>query len=66
MTDSRQKTYRRLLKLELIDEHNLPFSNEDFEWIADNVEELLQQRFEVKVDAIDLEKLEDKDGDNPK
>lgn len=53
--DSRITPANRKLILEIKDNTPVPFSNKDLEWIAENIEDLLQKRFDLIVDNITVE-----------
>lgn len=53
--DTRTKIIRRTLTIDLLDSTVIEFSKEDLEWIGEQIEYVLQQRFVVKVDLISCE-----------
>jgi len=53
--DSRIKILTRILKIELLDECHLDFTQDDLEWIGEQIEFILQQKFTVKVNLITCE-----------
>jgi hypothetical protein len=55
--DIRRKIKCRQIILDLADNTNTPFSKQDLEWIAENIEVLLQQRYDVKIECIDIKDL---------
>lgn len=54
LADIRVKLQRRIITIEIIDHTPIPFSALDLEWIGDAVEDVLQQRYNVTVDVVDV------------
>ena len=53
--DVRVTPTRRIITIEILDNTPIPLTSKDMEWLGDAVEDLLRQRYDVTVDAIDVE-----------
>lgn len=54
MDDIRRKIISRQIILDIEDYTNIEFSDKDLEWIAENIECLLQQNYDIKVENIEV------------
>ena len=54
MNDIRRRIHPRQFIFDIADNEVTPFTNKDLEWIAEELEHLLQKKFDVKVENIEV------------
>lgn len=53
--DSRVKPKKRILVFHLIDYTPVPFSNNDIEWIAEQLEDRMKEKFDIEIDNTEID-----------
>lgn len=54
LDDTRRKIIPRQFIFDIADNTDIEFSNENLDWIVKNFEDLLQQKFDIKVENIEV------------
>lgn len=53
--DNRITPANRTIILKIKDYTPVPFTNQDQEWMGEVIEDILQQKFDIEIDEIDIE-----------
>lgn len=57
MPDKRNKPFQRRFIITIADSVYTPFENEDLEWIAEQLQDILDRKFQCSIENIEVEKF---------